>query len=84
MPVQNITQGHYANTMQDTTQTLRKHTISSIAEAQGYKKRAAQGWLAKAREKYGELGEIVDGTRFYSDDERAKILEFASERKGTI
>lgn len=63
----------------------RFHTLQSIADEQQVKKRATQTWLSKAKSVHGELGAILQpgGPRFFSDEEREKILEFASERKQT-
>jgi len=65
--------------MQDTTQTQRIHTLSSIAADHGSIKRTAQNWLKKAVAEQGEIGEIVNGVRRFNDAERAVLLSFAGE-----
>lgn len=65
--------------MQDTTQTQRIHTLSSIAAERGSIKRTAQNWLKKAVAEQGEIGEIVNGVRRFNDAERAVLLSFAGE-----
>ena len=62
--------------MQDATKTLRQHTLSDIAAAAGVKKRAVQGWLAKAKEQHGEIGQITDGARHFSDAEKEQLLAY--------
>lgn len=59
----------------------RLHTLNSIAAECEASKRSAQNWLKKAVEKYGELGELREGARYFSDAEREQVLEFASGRK---
>lgn len=67
--------------MQHTTQEQRIHTLSSIAESHGAKKRAAQNWQAKAKADHGELGEVIGGTRKFNDAERDILLSYAGEPK---
>lgn len=65
--------------MQDTTQTQRIHTLSSIAADHGSIKRTAQNWLKKAVAEQGEIGEIVNGVRRFNDAERDILLSYAGE-----
>lgn len=59
---------------------LRPHTLASIAEAHGVNKRATQAWLRQAKEaEGGEVGEIVGKTRYFSDEERDILLQYAGE-----
>jgi hypothetical protein len=56
----------------------RIHTLKSIADAMQRDKRTAQNWLDKAEaETGGEVGEIINGTRMFSDEEKALLLKFA-------
>ena len=59
----------------------RPHTLNSIAAECEASKRSTQNWLKKAVDKYGELGELREGARYFSDAEREQVLEFASSRK---
>jgi len=67
--------------MQHTTQGQRIHTLSSIAAEHGSIKRTAQNWQAKARSEHGELGELINGVRHFSDSERDILLSYAGEPK---
>lgn len=58
-------------------QCLRNHTLSSIAEGMGREKRTAQAWYTRAKSEHGELGEIIEGTRYFSDDEREILISYA-------
>ncbi len=58
----------------------RPHTLRTIAEAMGREKRTAQYWYQQAKEQHGELGELIDGTRHFSDEERALLVQFAGDR----
>lgn len=62
--------------------SCRRHTLASIAEERHVQKRAVQNWLAKAREAQGqEIGEIIDGVRYFSDKEKKLLLSFAVDRR---
>lgn len=67
--------------MTSAAKVLRPHTLNDIAESAGVKKRAVQTWLAKAKDEYGEIGEIVNSTRMFSDTERNTLLSYQSQRK---
>ncbi len=58
-------------------QDIRNHTLSSIAEGMGREKRTAQAWYTRAKSEHGELGQIVDGCRYFSDHERAILVGYA-------
>jgi hypothetical protein len=58
---------------------MRTHTLNSIAQERDVNKRAAQSWLARAKAKHGELGEIIGTTRHFSDEERDILLGYAGE-----
>lgn len=63
--------------MQD---VLRPHTLASIAEAHGVNKRAAQNWLRQAKAANGrEVGGLIGKTRYFSDEERDFLLQYAGE-----
>lgn len=67
--------------MQTTPQTetaARPLTLTDIAAAAGVQKRAAQNWLSRAKVDHGELGEIIDNTRHFSEDERDILLTYAA------
>lgn len=59
--------------------TQRIHTLSSIAESHGSIKRTAQNWQAKAKADHGELGELINGVRYFNDSERDILLSYAGE-----
>ena len=59
--------------------TERIHTLASIASQHGSGKRTAQLWASKARKEHGEIGEIVNGVRMFSDSERDLLLSYAGE-----
>lgn len=64
-------------TTEDTT--LRQHTLASITLEAGSSKRTAQRWLAKC----GDIGALKDGTRYFSDTEKAQILSHQAKPKQT-
>ena len=59
--------------------TERIHTLASIASQHGSGKRTAQNWLAKAKADHGEIGELINGVRYFSDSERDILLSYAGE-----
>lgn len=79
----------YKTAMNDTTnepieldsipldEPARIHTLSSIAAELGRDKRTVQLWFTKAKSEHGELGRIIDGCRYFSDDERAILVGYA-------
>ncbi|MGB7086677.1 MAG: hypothetical protein WBD47_14060 [Phormidesmis sp.] len=62
--------------MTDTTTTLRQHTLASIAAVAGTTKRTAQRWFTKC----GDIGELTDNVRYFSDAERDQLLSHQSKR----
>ena len=62
--------------MNDTTTTLRQHTLASIAADADTTKRTVQRWLSKC----DDIGELVDGIRHFSDAERDRLLSHQSKR----
>ena len=54
----------------DTGTIYRPHTIASITLESGSAKRTVQRWLAKC----GDIGLLSNGTRYFSDAEKAQIL----------
>jgi hypothetical protein len=56
----------------------RPLTLTAIAAAAGVQKRAAQNWLSRAKVDHGELGEIIDNTRHFSEDERDILTSYAA------
>lgn len=56
--------------------TLRQNTIASITLEQGTTKRTVQRWIAKC----GEIGELRDNTRYFSDKEKTLILSHQAKR----
>ncbi|MEM8806871.1 MAG: hypothetical protein AAGF01_12660 [Cyanobacteria bacterium P01_G01_bin.38] len=63
-----------------TTKTDRNLTLTDIATLAGATKRTAQRWLEKATKVHGELGELVEGTRLFSDAEKETLLSYQSKR----
>lgn len=63
---------------------MRTHTLQTIAEAHGVNKRAAQNWLAKAKADHGDIGEVRNGTRYFSDSERDTLLGYAGEPRRKV
>lgn len=62
--------------------TDRLHTLRSISADCQVSYRAVQGWYAKACESSGlpELGELKDGARHFTDEEKNLIASFGSDR----
>jgi hypothetical protein len=61
-----------------TEATARNWTLADIAESQNVIKRTAQGWLSKAKKEHGEIGEIVNGTRRFSEADRDILVSYAT------
>ncbi|MEM8610709.1 MAG: hypothetical protein AAGF93_01730 [Cyanobacteria bacterium P01_H01_bin.105] len=61
------------------TMTDRQHTLTTIASEAKTTKRTVQRWLAKA----GDIGELRDDTRYFSDAERDVLLSYQSKRQAT-
>ena len=57
--------------------THRQHTLASIATDAATTKRTVQRWLTKC----GDIGELTDNVRYFSDAERARLLSHQSKRK---
>ncbi len=62
----------------------RPHTLRTIAEGMGREKRTAQLWYQQAKEQHGELGAIVNGTRYFSDEERAILEQYAGVKPAEV
>lgn len=58
--------------------TARFWTLSDIAASQNVIKRTAQGWLAKAKAEYGDIGELVSGVRYFNIEERDILISYAA------
>lgn len=58
-----------------------QHTLASIAAEADVDKRTVQNWLKKAEPNHPSLGSIANGTRVFSDADRAILLSFKSDRK---
>ena len=54
----------------DSDMSLRQNTIASITLESGSAKRTVQRWVSKC----GDIGTLRDGTRYFSDIEKAEIL----------
>jgi hypothetical protein len=57
--------------------TLRQHTLASIAADADTTKRTVQRWLTKS----GDIGELVEDTRYFSDAERDQLLSHQSKHQ---
>jgi hypothetical protein len=61
-----------------------QHTIATIVQDSGATDRTVRTWLEKAvKAQSGEVGEIVNGTRVFSNEERDLLLSFAKPRTST-
>ena len=59
----------------------RLHTVSTIAADLGVTARSVKNWLAAAKAgEHGELGEMINGRRHFSDAERDILISYASDR----
>jgi hypothetical protein len=59
----------------------RKHTLRSIAAATDRDKRTVQSWFRKANDdSQNEVGALIDGVRYFSDDERDQLLAYMGEK----
>lgn len=57
------------------------HTVSTIAADLNVSTRAVKNWLAAAKAgEHGEIGQLVNGKRHFSDAERDILLAYASDR----
>ncbi|MBD2153165.1 hypothetical protein [Leptolyngbya sp. FACHB-16] len=59
---------------------MRPHTLRTIADEMGRDKRTVQSWYQKAKDAHGELGEIVEGVRRFSDADRAILVTYAGDK----
>lgn len=59
---------------------MKPHTLRTIADEMGREKRTVQLWYQRAKNEHGELGELMDGTRYFSDSERDVLIGFAGEK----
>jgi hypothetical protein len=57
----------------------RLHTLRTIAEELGRDKRTVQLWYSAEKEVRGEFGEILSGTRCFSDEERSWLISHYRE-----
>jgi hypothetical protein len=55
----------------------RIHTLRTIADELGRDKRTVQNWYTQAKDQHGELGEIIDGTRYFNAEERSILVSYA-------
>jgi hypothetical protein len=63
------------------TPTTRPHTLKTIAHETDREKRTVQRWYEKACTVHDtKLGEVMDGTRYFSDAERDMLLTYMGER----
>ncbi|PSB28713.1 hypothetical protein [Stenomitos frigidus] len=63
----------------------RRHTLRSIAAATDRDKRTVQSWFRKASDAcQDEVGALIDGVRYFDDDERAQLLAYMGEKPGPV
>jgi hypothetical protein len=58
-----------------------QHTLASIAATAEVEKRTVQNWLKKASSAHGELGQVSNGARVFSDDDRNILLSYKSVKR---
>ena len=64
---------------------LRSHTLRTIALQTDRDKRTVQRWYEKAcSDCADEVGEVIDGTRYFSDDEREMMLAHMGEKPKAV
>jgi hypothetical protein len=64
---------------------LRSHTLRTIALQTDRDKRTVQRWYEKAcADCADELGEVIDGTRYFSDDEREMMMAHMGEKPKAV
>lgn len=63
----------------DSDMSLRQNTIASITLESGSARRTVQRWIQKC----GDIGALIDGTRYFSDTEKAEILSHKTDRKSS-
>ena len=71
-------------TEQSTLEIQRMHTVSSLAADCSVSRDQAKYAYRKAIKASGELGKIREGTRYFSDDEKAKVVASGSFSDSTI
>jgi hypothetical protein len=65
--------------------SLRSHTLRTIALQTDRDKRTVQRWYEKAcSDCAGELGAVIDGTRYFSDDEREMMMAHMGEKSKAV
>lgn len=63
----------------------RRHTLRSIAAATDRDKRTVQSWFRKASaDCQDEVGALIDGIRYFDDDERDQLLAYMGEKPGPV
>jgi len=63
----------------------RRHTLRSIAAATERDKRTVQSWFRKASDAcQDEVGALIDGVRYFDDDERDRLLAYMGEKTGAV
>ena len=63
----------------------RRHTLRSIAAATERDKRTVQSWFRKASDAcQDEVGALIDGVRYFDDDERDQLLAYMGEKPGGV
>jgi hypothetical protein len=63
----------------------RRHTLRSIAATTDRDKRTVQSWFRKASDAcQDEVGALIDGVRYFSDDERDQLLAYMGEKSGAV
>jgi uncharacterized protein YfcZ (UPF0381/DUF406 family) len=65
--------------------SLRSHTLRTIALQTDRDKRTVQRWYEKAcSDCADELGAVIDGTRYFSDDEREMMMAHMGEKSKAV
>ena len=63
----------------------RRHTLRSIAAVTDRDKRTVQSWFRKANDdSQNEVGALIDGVRYFSDDERDQLLAYMGEKPQAV
>ena len=71
-------------TEQSILEIQRMHTVSSLAADCNVSRDQAKYAYRKATRTLGELGKICEGTRYFSNDEKAKIVALGNFSDSTI
>lgn len=56
------------------------NTLKTIANESQVEYRTVQRWYSKAVEKYSQFGTLEGKTRYFTDEEKAQILEFQTKK----